>query len=106
MARFTPIAAMLLALVALESVGQTPYLRSRPGAEEWSRRGGGYVLGPSHGGYPVVPSFGSFQTAFAGNWYERPYPYHFDYYRSRWGVQEPVSAAPDCPCAVLPEAAP
>jgi hypothetical protein len=39
----------------------------------------------------------------AGTWYERPYPYHFDYYRWRYSMPPIQAVAPtDCPCADIP----
>ncbi|HMP08679.1 MAG TPA: hypothetical protein PJ982_20220, partial [Lacipirellulaceae bacterium] len=45
----------------------------------------------------------------AGSWYQRPHPYHFDYFRNRWGggLQRMADGAhahwpPDCPCAAPP----
>ena len=66
---------------------------------------------------PGGNGFGGFYNPYffappiiAGSWYQRPYPYHFDYYRSRWGAPqggyggEPGVATPDCPCATPPPA--
>lgn len=72
------------------------YLRQRPAAvveadavaASFAGRGGGW-----HGGYG--PSWsGGYGFGYAGSWYARPYPYHFDYYRHRWGAPP----APECPC--------
>lgn len=57
-----------------------------------------------YGGYrpPVRPPFDQFGYGYfgyppivAGSWYQRPYPYHFDYYQYRWNTPQP---ALDCPC--------
>ena len=57
--------------------------------------GGGY----GYGGF-YNPWFAS--QIFAGTWYERPYPHHFDYYRMRYGTPPLQQIAPDCPCAEIP----
>lgn len=88
---------------------QTPaYQRTRSGADAWQARGGHRQ--PWAGGYYghayAAPYFSP--TIIAGSYYQRPYPYHFDYYRARWGEQAPTAAPPDvdmipaaeCPCAV------
>ncbi len=39
----------------------------------------------------------------SGSWYARPYPYHFDYYRQRYGGGYAAPTEPaDCPCAATP----
>src|SRR6185295_17820427 len=85
-----------------------PYQRLRMGSPQmpagsWSagRRGGGYG---GYGGY-YNPYFASYPIV-TGTWYQRPYPYHFDYYKYRWGTTPPMVApaetemipASDCPC--------
>jgi hypothetical protein len=102
---------LLIAVLALAPVavrGQAPaYQRTRGGAGDWQTRGsqaqhwrgasGGYggFYNPYFAAPPIV----------AGSYYERPYPYHFDYFRDRWAVQQPAGlmepqlVAPDCPCA-------
>jgi hypothetical protein len=105
---------LLIAVLALAPVaarGQAPeYQRTRGGANDWQSRGGHaqHWRGPT-GGYG-----GFFNPYFApppiitGSYYQRPYPYHFDYYRNRWGASAPVEGSepgygtPDCPCAVPP----
>jgi hypothetical protein len=94
-----------------------PYQRIRNGADAWSARGGF-----PHSWYGGFGAYGGFVAPFftppivAGSWYERPYPYHFDYYRHRWGGApagaygnagvEMIPAA-DCPCLLAaPEASP
>ena len=79
-----------------------PYQRTSVGAADWSMRGGGYAWGPGFAGYPP---FGGFYGGFyggagfvSGSWYQRPYPYHLDYYKYKWGGG--MAPAPmDCPCA-------
>lgn len=69
----TVLAAMVLAVGALSAIGQPPvYQRtsSAAGGAYW----GGYAGNSSQAAPPV--SSGSFQ---------RPYPYHLDYYRMRYG---------------------
>lgn len=86
------------------------YQRMRTGANLPDSRPG-YHHGP-RGGYDASAygAWGGFfsPTVIAGSFYQRPYPYHFDYYRHRWGAGE--MAAPttgpnvemmpvaDCPC--------
>jgi hypothetical protein len=93
--------------------GAGPYQRMRMGADDWHARGGHHQNWRDHGGYGGFydPYFFS-PPVIAGSWYQRPYPYHFDYYRYRWGgppmgdgdyEAEPPYAAPDCPCAVPPQ---
>jgi len=77
------------------------YSRSRMGADDQYARGGYAHGGPGYGyGYyqPYI------SPVIAGSWYARPYPYHFDYYRNRWGggqngYQGQPAPAADCPCA-------
>lgn len=110
--------ALLVLLVALASGGtaslalaqqcEAPptYSRMRQGADDWHARGGGF-------GYSV-PSYmyGGFFLTFgppvvvAGSWYQRPYPSHFEFARTRWGGAPPEQAyqqelmpRSDCPCA-------
>src|SRR6188474_1474235 len=99
----TPAAAQNAAMAS-------PYQRLRNGAGDWHARGGhnqhwrgGY--GGGYGGF-YNPYFAP-PPIVAGSWYERPYPYHFDYYRQRWGGApngyygdpsvEMIPAA-ECPC--------
>jgi hypothetical protein len=88
----------------------------RTGADQWSMRGGmnGWGHGPGGAGFGG-PFFNNAYNPYfftppivTGSWYQRPYPYHFDYYRYRWGASqgsygtEPGVATPDCPCATPP----
>lgn len=89
------------------------YQRTRNGAGDWHSRGGqfqhwrggnGYGPGPGYGG-AYNPYFSTFAQPpiVAGSYYQRPYPYHFDYYRSRWSTPpyEPdaeMMPVSDCPC--------
>ncbi len=79
----------------------------RTGADDWQARGG--PRQNWRGGYG--PGFGGFHDPFfftppivTGSWYQRPYPYHFDYYRYRWGGPPNGygTASEDCPCATPP----
>jgi hypothetical protein len=104
---------LLIAVLALAPVaarGQAPaYQRTRGGADDWQSRGGHaqHWRGPSGG-------FGGFYNPYfaappivAGSYYQRPYPYHFDYFRGRWdgagqtpqGEMMPVA---ECPCLTGP----
>jgi hypothetical protein len=88
-----------------------PYARQRMGAHDWRQRGDGFGYGGrgdfGYGGF-YNPYFYS-GPIVTGSYYQRPYPYHFDYYRHRWGANDahhnhsgPPAAAVDCPCADLP----
>ncbi len=88
------------------------YSRTRTGADDWHARGGGngWVHGNgSYGnGYNYYQPY--YSPVIAGSWYARPYPYHLDYYRYRWGgaAQTPAPLE-DCPCATdasTPEVSP
>jgi hypothetical protein len=59
--------------------------------------GGGYGGSLGYGvpyAYPWIAP-----QVYAGTWYERPYPYHFDYYRMRYSSPPIQQIAPECPCA-------
>lgn len=108
------LTAILLLAIAPGVAAQAPaapYQRMRTGADSWSARGG---LSNSWRGGPGGWGGGFYAPFFtppivAGSWYERPYPYHFDYYRHRWGgsphapgVDPGVETIPaaDCPCSI------
>jgi hypothetical protein len=78
---------------AQDSVAPPTYARVRSGADDWHVRGG-RSYGPAGYGY----GYGFFQPyvspVVVGSWYARPYPYHFDYFRGRWG-----DVSSDSPCA-------
>lgn len=120
-ARLIILAALSLTPATLRAqapTGPAPYQRTRGGADQGQFRGGG----PWRGGSPGSGGFGYggiynpyFAPApiIAGSYYQRPYPYHFDYYRNRWSGQEqqtqsqgppPVEMIPaaDCPCLAAP----
>lgn len=88
---------------AQDSFAAPTYSRTRMGAGDWQARGGGY----DHGGGGFGNGFGFYQPynspVVASSWYARPYPYHFDYFRGRWGGgQDAYAQGPartDCPCA-------
>lgn len=104
-----PRRLILAALVAATPLGLAPaamaqdgvmaptYSRTRSGVENWQARGPGHgQRGYGYGFYQ--PNYQ--QPIVAGSWYQRPYPYHFDYYRYRWGGGAPEQAPiTDCPCA-------
>ena len=55
-----------------------------------------------HGGGGYGGSFGygmPYAYPWFATWYERPYPYHFDYYRMRYSSPPIQQIAPECPCA-------
>jgi len=55
------------------------------GANHFARFGTNNRYGvPYRGFYPYR------QPVIVGNWYARPYPSHFDYYRQRWSAPQPV----------------
>jgi hypothetical protein len=76
------------------------YSRTRMGADDWHARGGGHWHGRGRGGYGYGYNFYQpfYSPVIAGNWYERPYPYHFDYYRHRWGGYQESEGAPNECC--------
>ncbi len=117
--------ASFLAILGLTSISAAPafaqdaamaptYQRLRSGARDWNARGGDNQQWRSgYGGGFYNPFFA--QPIVTGSWYQRPYPYHFDYYRQRWGGDpngsygdpnaEMIPAA-DCPCLNGPYATP
>ena len=62
-----------------------PTGNAQAGGQNWGRYNGGYGNAYGYGFYP--PYY--FSPVIAGTWYARPYPYHFDYYRWRWGGNQP-----------------
>jgi hypothetical protein len=74
------------------------YQRNRDVA--FVNHGGGH--GHHGGGYGGFYSPWFTPQYFSGTWYERPYPYHFDYYRMRYGTPPAQQTALDCPCAETP----
>jgi hypothetical protein len=104
MIRTLTSAIVLAALGVLEAHAQPgamapAYSRMRTGADDWHGRGGGYGYG-----YNFFPPY-YYPPVYAGSWYSRPYPYHFDYYRYRWngnptnGDEAEPRTNPNCPCA-------
>ena len=92
---------------SLGSAQQPPtYSRMRQGADDWSARGGGFGYSfPSYmyGGF--FPTFGP-PVVVTGSYYQRPYPSHFEFARTRWSGAPPEQAyqqdlmrRSDCPCA-------
>ncbi len=86
------------------------YSRMRQGADDWTARGGGFGYAfPSYmyGGF--FPPF-SPPVVVSESWYQRPYPYHFEVARQRWGGPPPQQQAypqemaprRDCPCETEP----
>ncbi|NOY43638.1 MAG: hypothetical protein GXP26_17615 [Planctomycetes bacterium] len=61
--------------------------------------GWGGAPGYAGAGYGAAYWGGFAGQAYAGTWYQRPYPYHFDYYRGRFGAQSARKPQSDCPCA-------
>jgi hypothetical protein len=115
-------ACLVIALAILYSVARAqdpmsapPYQRVRTGAGQWHARGGylthGQPAGYGFGGLynPYVNPYFAPPLVF-GSYYQRPYPYHFDYYRGRWnsplpGMGEAMIPASACPClGALPDA--
>jgi hypothetical protein len=99
-------ALLLAALAVVPKLASTqgpnaapPYQRTRLGADLGRARGGSYARGPSSYGGIYDPYFFA-PVVVAESWYQRPYPYHLDYYRHRWGGAAIVDqATTDCPCA-------
>lgn len=92
---------------AQEPIAAPTYSRMRMGAEDWQSRGGNYAHGHDRGGYGWGGGFFQpyFSPVIASSWYQRPYPYHFDYFRGRWdggqgGIGGEMTPPADCPCAV------
>jgi len=55
---------------------------------------------PGLGYSPLAPyGLGFNQQPFSGDWFTRPYPSHFDYFRLR---HRATPAMQDCPCAGTP----
>ena len=108
------IAPMLAAVCILDVATSTGfaqeappvYSRMRRGADDWHARGGGFGYSfPSYmyGGF--FPTFGP-PVVVTGSYYQRPYPSHFDFARTRWGgappepsYQQEMMPRSDCPCA-------
>ena len=70
-----------------------PYMRHHPGPAYGNRpygppSGGRYRrtpwLGYGSRGYAPWFSGGFYSPPIYGSWYQRPYPYHFDFYRGRF----------------------
>lgn len=60
-------------------------------------QGGGRWGGP--GGYPYGYGFYGFPPQiYGGSWYQRPYPYHLDYFR--WRYSTPPVESGVAPCVV------
>ena len=80
------------------------YQRLRAGADDWQARGGQFGHhgrgGWGWGGGFIQPYF---SPVIASSWYQRPHPYHFDYFRGRWdgGQTNNAGEVPPpgyCPC--------
>ena len=82
---------------AQDAIVAPTYSRLRTGADDWRARGGhlGYGRGGYGYGYPFIQPYVS--PVIAGNWYARPYPHHFDYFRGRWNGPAPASPS-EWPC--------
>lgn len=89
------LAASALAGQASEPAGPV-YQRQSMGGwyGGWYGQGGNYRS--SRG------SNGRYYQQSSGNWFVRPYPYHFDYYKWRYNVPPISPATADCPCMVEP----
>ena len=63
-------------------------------------RAGPHMYGWHQPGF-IWPGYGGgfYNAAYVGMWYQRPYPYHFDYYRGRFNAPQPQGSNADCPCA-------
>ena len=102
---FTAVSGLAATAPAQDSFVAPTYSRTRMGAEDWHARGGG---GHGHGRGGYGNGFGYYQPyispVIASSWYARPYPYHFDYFRGRWGGEQggleagATTPTPDCPC--------
>jgi hypothetical protein len=104
---------LLPGVVCAQEAAAPIYQRMRSGAEDWQARGGGSWRGLGAIGGAYGAGYGGYFNPFfpppfvAGTWYERPYPYHFDYYQSRWGMgRGPMGAEmmpiSECPCLSEP----
>lgn len=52
---------------------------------------------PYPGGFPATFGYYGFSPQiYAGSWYQRPYPYHLDYFRLR--SSSPPAESSGCPC--------
>lgn len=95
------IGSVVASSAAAQSTVAPVYARQRAAVMTASMRDPNYRPPPrppfghggfGHGGFGFWP----YQPTIAGSWYERPYPYHFDYYRWRYSAPQ---AAPGCVCA-------
>lgn len=84
---------LMLVLLAM-GVGEHPAMGQTPGgAPAYQRRGGGHPgYGPSHAPYPGKyygrPDYGRRplpEANVSAGTFQRPYPYHLDYYKQRYG---------------------
>jgi len=78
--------------IDLSEANAQAYRRNRSEARGVFRgrnaRFGGYHPGYGYGFNPYTP-------VITGNWYQRPYPHHFDYYRMRYSA--PPTAPQEIP---------
>lgn len=104
--RFYTQALMVLSLLltcfattsCVAQPSDTPvYVRHRMHTQAGYSGGGGASRHVGrHAGY--YPGYYRYQPVIAGSWYTRPYPHHFDYYRSRYSTPQ----RSDCHCAEAP----
>jgi hypothetical protein len=73
----TLVVATLVLALAAEHLAH-----AQPGGPTYQRRGSDWDGHHGKGHHRPMPSYSS-QTSFGS--FQRPYPYHLDYYRARWG---------------------
>ena len=104
------VLALTLTIVVFAAGGSRASAQEAGMAPVYSRtRGGDMRGGPVAPGRSHVPGYGYgygyyqpyVSPYIVSNWYARPYPYHFDYFRGRWEGRA-AGVAEDCPCAEQP----
>jgi hypothetical protein len=85
---YRPIVAAMLALVALAPVAASAQPSSTQDGQSWS----GYQRKSSWSGSwhdnrrdDRRSKFNNFSPQVNAGWFQRPYPYHLDYYKMKWG---------------------
>jgi hypothetical protein len=99
--------ALLLACALLMSASTSAWANEEGGTYQRQRMNGGhrgYHAGGYGGGFNGGNPWwggGFYQPTVVGNWYQRPYPHHFDYFRGRYNGP-PAPTPVDYPCVESP----